>query len=143
MKDPADRPRFVEAMTVLAATLNEPMSEARLAGYWLALNDLDVEAVEGALVSLLRSAKFFPKLAAACYADAVSEWTFQETQRVNPGQRLRRSPHVRQRFARVALAAILVEPRKGPRRRRRFCAARRRWKSLTHVRGARKMLKLT
>lgn len=102
-----------------------------------------VATTAGVSPEALAPAKFFPKLAAACYADAVSEWTFQETQRVNPGQRLRRPTHVRQRFARVALAAILVEPRKGPRRRRRFCAARRRWKSLTHVRGARKMLKLT
>lgn len=85
-------------------------------------------------------AKFLPKLAAACYAEALCEWTFQETQWVNPGRRLRRLALVQQRFARVALHAILVEPRTGPRCRRRFCSARRRWKSLIHVRGARKML---
>ena len=43
--------------------------------------------------------------------------------------------------ATVPLAAILVERRQGPRRRRRFCAARRRWKSLAHVPGGRQLLK--
>lgn len=103
----------------------------------------EVAEAAGRAPEALSPAKFFPKVAAACYAAAVFEAAFLETQRANPSHRLRRPPRHRRRFASVSLEAILVEPRRGPRRRRRFCAARRRWKSLMHVRGARKRLKLS
>ena len=88
-------------------------------------------------------AKLFPKLAAACHCAALFELWFFDTQAANRGRRLRKPPVQQRRFARVALDAILVEPRKGPRRKRRFCAARKHWKSLAHVRGGKKLLKLT
>ena len=88
-------------------------------------------------------ARFFPKMAAACHAYAIFELWFLEAMRLNPGQRLRKPPVTKCRFASVALGAILVDTRKKPRRKRRFCAARRRWKSLSHVRGGRTILKLT
>ncbi|HYM91921.1 MAG TPA: IS4 family transposase [bacterium] len=91
----------------------------------------------------LSPAKLFPRVAAACQAHAVLEWSFGELQRANPGRRLRRPVLHRQRFASVALATIRVEPRTGPRRRPGFYEGRPPWKSLAHVRGARKVLKLT
>ncbi len=103
----------------------------------------EVAETAGLAPEAISPAKFFPKMAAACHAYALFELWFLETRRANPGQRLRKPPLTRRRFASVALDAVLVEPRKEPRRRRRFCAARRRWKSLAHVRGGRKVLKLT
>ena len=103
------------------------------------------EVAEAAAVApeAISPAKFFPKMAAACHAYDLFELWFWQTQRANPRRRLRKPALHARRFARVALDAIQVEVRQGPRRRRRFCAARRHWKSLAHVRGSRKMLKLT
>ncbi len=103
----------------------------------------EVAAAAGLPPEAISPAKFFPKLAAACHAYALFELWFLEAQRANPRRRLRKPPIQQRRFARVALAAILVEPRKGPRRTRRFCAARKHWKSLAHVRGGKKILKLS
>lgn len=61
MNDPGDRATFLRAITVLVTTMNEPMSEARLEGYWLALQDLPIDTVEHGLAHALRSARFFPK----------------------------------------------------------------------------------
>ena len=103
----------------------------------------DVAEAAGLAPEAISPAKFFPKMAAACHAHALFELWFVETQRANPGRRLRKPPVQQRRFARVALDAILVEPRTTPRRCRRFCAARKRWKSLAHVRGGKKILKLS
>ncbi len=103
----------------------------------------EVATAAGLVPEAISPAKFFPKMAAACHAYALFELWFLDAKRVNPGRRLRKPPLGQRRFASVALEAILVEPRKEPRRKRRFCAARRRWKSLAHVRGGRKILKLT
>jgi hypothetical protein len=103
----------------------------------------DVAETAGIAPEAISPAKFFPKMAAACHAAALFELWFLEAQRANPGRRLRKSPVQQRRVARVPLDAILVEPRKGPRRKRRFCAARKHWKSLAHVPGGKKLLKLT
>jgi len=103
----------------------------------------EVAEAAGLAPEAISPAKFFPKMAAACHAYALFELWFLEAQRANPGRRLRKPPVQHRRFASVGLEAILVERRKEPRRKRRFCAARRRWKSLAHVRGGHKMLKLT
>jgi len=103
----------------------------------------EVAAAAGLPPEALSPAKLFPKLAAACHAYALFELWFHDTRRANPGQRLRKPPLTARRFARVSLDAILVEPRTARRRKRRFCAARKRWKSLAHVRGGKKLLKLT
>jgi hypothetical protein len=84
-----------------------------------------------------------PEVAAACHCYALCELWFLETQGANRRRRLRKPALARRRFAHVLLESILVEPRKEHRRKRRFCKARRRWKSLTHVRGSRKLLKLS
>ena len=80
-------------------------------------------------------AKFFPNLAAACHCYALFELWFADTQRANRGRRLRKPPVAARRFTQVTLDSILVEPRTPRRRKRRFCAARGKWKSLRHVRG--------
>ena len=101
----------------------------------------EVAAAAGLAPEALSPAKLFPKVAAACHALAVIEWTFVKVQQANPGRRLRRPAWKRQPFATVPLAAVLVEVRRGARRRRRFCAARARWKSFAHVRGGSKLLR--
>lgn len=101
----------------------------------------EVAEAAGVAPEAISPAKFFPKMAAACQAYALFELWFAETRRANPGQRLRKPPLHGRRFAHVALEAILVQPRKGARRKRRFCEGRRRWKSLTHVRGGRTLVR--
>jgi hypothetical protein len=103
----------------------------------------EVAEAAGLPPEAISPAKFFPKLAAACHAYALFELWFLDAQRANPGRRLRKPSLEHRRFAHVPLEAIRVEHRKEPRRKRRFCAARRRWKSLAHVQGGRKLLKLT
>jgi len=57
----ADRPAFAEAIGILAETLGEPFSKLRIEGYWIALNDLPIEAVQTAILCRLKTATFFPK----------------------------------------------------------------------------------
>ena len=102
----------------------------------------EVAEAAGLAPEAISPAKFFPKMAAACHCYALCELWFLEAKGTNPGHRLRK-PTLGRRFAHVLLASILVEPRKDQRRKRRFCKARRKWKSLKHVRGGRKLLKLT
>lgn len=103
----------------------------------------EVATTAGLAPEAIAPAKFFPKLAAACHAHALFELWFRDAKRANPGRRLRKPPLAERRFARVPLDAILVEPRTARRKKRRFCAARKRWKSLAHVRGGKKLLKLS
>ncbi len=103
----------------------------------------EVAVAAGLAPEAISPAKFFPKLAAACHCYALCELWFAEAKRANRGRRLCKPSLETRRFAHVALDAILVESRKGPRKKRRFCKARRKWKSLAHVPGGRKLLKLT
>ena len=83
------------------------------------------------------------EVAAACHCGALCDLWFAEAQRANPGRRLRKPAPTAHRFAAVPLDAILFEPRAGLRKQRRFCNALRKWKSLSHVRGGRRLLKLS
>ena len=56
-----DRPTFSQALLVLSETFNEPVSETRAEAYFVALNDLPIEAVVAATRAALRSLTFFPK----------------------------------------------------------------------------------
>jgi hypothetical protein len=103
----------------------------------------EVAEAAGLPPEALSPAKFFPKMAAACHCAALFELWFLDIQAANRGRHLRKPSMQQRRFARVLLDAIRVEPRKLPRRKRRFCKARRKWKSLSHVRGGRKLLKLS
>jgi hypothetical protein len=86
-------------------------------------------------------AKFFPKMAASCHGYVVTERVIADIVRMNPGKELRLPDYTRRRFASLELDAILVERRNPHRRQRRFCAARRRWKSFKHIRGGRELSK--
>jgi hypothetical protein len=74
--------------------------------------------------------KLFPKVAAASAGLTYSEVTFAATQAANPRVRLTRPDWHEMPYATVHLSAILLEPRHGKRRKRRFCAARRTVRSL-------------
>ena len=68
---------------------------------------------------------------------------FAAVTHANPQLRIRKPDMHELPFATTTLAAIRVQKRKGPRRKRRYCKARRKWKPLTGVRGGRKLLKLS
>ncbi len=87
----------------------------------------------------LSPARLFPRVARASMAIVDAELFFVATQRANPGVVLTKPDWGVLPPTQVALAALLVEPRRGRRRKRRFCASRRRWKSFTHLLGARKL----
>ena len=57
----ADRPAFAELLALLGETFHEPISEARVAGYWIALHDLPLPALQAAVREALRSCRFFPR----------------------------------------------------------------------------------
>lgn len=95
----------------------------------------------GVLVEQISPAKLFPKLAQAANDYCVADWANIRTRELNPGVELR-LPNLRTMpSAKVKLLSILVRPRTSPRRRRRFCAARARWKSITHIPGGPTFLK--
>lgn len=52
---------FMRRLTMLAEILGEPLSPARLAGYRMALDDLDPEDLAGALNYHAKHAEYFPK----------------------------------------------------------------------------------
>jgi hypothetical protein len=83
-------------------------------------------------------AKLFPRVARASITVVDAELYFEATQRLNPGVRLTKPDWAELPPVQVPLEVLLVEPRRGKRRKRRYCASRRRWKSFTHLPGARK-----
>jgi hypothetical protein len=103
----------------------------------------EVAKAAGIAPEEISPAKFYPKLAAACQTYLVAQQWERTVRRLNPRLRFRMIDWRTQRWASVPLAAIRVEHRKGPRRKRRYCPARRHWKSLAHVRGGRKLTKLS
>jgi len=56
-----DRGRFGELMALLGEVFNEPVSAARVAGYWVALDDFHLPALEGGVLTVLRECRFFPR----------------------------------------------------------------------------------
>jgi hypothetical protein len=82
-------------------------------------------------------AKFFPKVAAVFHL-AVLEQRWERELRRRGG---RAHPHVLHRRHRARFSTVHVEHRSDHRRRRRFCAARGRWKSLAHVRGGTRFIR--
>lgn len=87
----------------------------------------------------ISTVKFFPKMAAACHDFTIAEYTVDEMIRMNPGKRLKRPQWKGRRFTTINLDDIRVRKRNGTRRPRRFCKARRQWKSITHIRGGREL----
>ena len=56
----ADRPAFLEAVTVLAEVFNRGVSDLLLEAYWSALADLPLQPLQEAVGRILRSEDFFP-----------------------------------------------------------------------------------
>lgn len=90
----------------------------------------------------LSPAKLFPLLAEASVRWAESQLVMLEVTRSNPGVALREPNWKKMKFAYARLGSIVVETRRGRRRKRRYCVSRRRWKSMVHVPGGRKFLRL-
>lgn len=88
-------------------------------------------------------AKFYPRMAAACHTYVTAQLFEQRVQQLNRGRRLQMPDWSRERWASVAVTPLRVERRRGHRRKRRYCKARRHWKSLAHVRGGRRLIRLT
>jgi len=92
-----DRGRFGELMTLLGEVFNEPVSAARVAGYWLALEDLPFVDVHAGVQRALKECRFFPKpaeirtLGAAVPVDAA--WVNHELSRAISGHEV--GPFVR------------------------------------------------
>lgn len=103
----------------------------------------EVAEAAGIAPEEISPAKFYPKLAVACQTYVVAQQWERTVRRLNPRLRFRMIDWRNERWASVLLAAIQVERRKGPRRKRRYCPARRHWKSLAHVRGGRNLIKLS
>jgi len=72
--------------------------------------------------------KLFPRVAVAMESTAAAEVMFAATVRANPGVRIKKPDMHDLPFASTTLASIRVQKRKGPRRIRKFCKARRTWK---------------
>lgn len=103
----------------------------------------EVAAAAGLAPEEISPAKFYPRLAAACHVYVTAQLWAQQVTQLNPHQVLRLPNWSTERWASVSATSIRVERRRGSRRRRRYCKARRQWKSLTRIRGGRKFTKLS
>lgn len=103
----------------------------------------EVAEAAGLEPEAISPAKFYPKMVAACQTYVVAQQWERRVRRLNPHRRLRMTDWRTERWASVAVPVLHVECRCETRRRRRYCPARRAWKSLAHVRGDRKPTKLS
>jgi len=85
----------------------------------------------------LSPAKLFPRVARVSIVIVDAELAFAATQRANPRVRLTKPDWAELPPVQVPLETLLVERRRGKRRKRRYCAGRRRWKSFMHLPGSR------
>jgi len=83
----------------------------------------------------LSPAKLFPKLAQAANDHCAVRVYALKTRDLNPGMAIRFPGWHTIPSAYTTLGAIAVQHRYGRRRRRKFCVARKRWKSFAHVTG--------
>ena len=83
----------------------------------------------------LSPAKLFPKLAQAANDHCAVRVYALKTRALNPGVVIKFPGWHTVPSAYTTLGAIVVRRRTGPRRRRKFCASRKRWKSFMHVKG--------
>lgn len=60
---PKDRKRFAAALAQVATTFGMELDQARITGYWAALDDLSIEDVLRGLAESVRTEKFFPAVA--------------------------------------------------------------------------------
>ncbi len=96
----------------------------------------------GVLPEQLSPQKLFPRLAKASFGYAQCQWQAIRIRQLNPGLDVRMPDLRSMPGASVKMGAILLQHRRTKRRRLRFCAARKRWKSLAHIPGGPTLLKL-
>ncbi len=85
-------------------------------------------------------AKLFPRIAAASATYAGAQIGVRMVEDLNPGVSLRKPDWRKCAFASVSLDQVLIEPRNGPRRKRRYCKGRKHWKSFAHFSKGRKLI---
>jgi hypothetical protein len=96
-----------------------------------------IAAGAGLAPEALSVPKLFPKVAAASQALTTAELVFAATRQANPHVDLVKPDWHLLPFATTSLDAIRVQRRGPDRRRRRYCVARRKWRSLPRVRRPR------
>ena len=89
----------------------------------------------------LSPAKLFPKLAQAANDHCAVRLYVLKTRAINPGVAIKFPGWHTVPSAYTTLGAIVVRHRTGPRRRRKFCVSRTRWKSFRHVTGGPTLLR--
>ena len=103
----------------------------------------EVAAIAGIDPEEISPAKFYPRMAAACHMYVTAQQWEQEVRELNPRRGLRLPDWSQQPWASIPLTPIRVEQRRGRRRKRRYCKARGRWKSMARVSGGRRYTRLT
>jgi hypothetical protein len=98
-----------------------------------------IAQAQGVAPEEISPAKLFPRMARASLFTASVDWDRDQIVAANAGRSIVLPSLYGKPEVTTTLAAILVEHRKGPRRRRRFCPNRRRWTSFRHVPGGRKL----
>lgn len=98
----------------------------------------EVAAQVGIPAEEISEARLFPRVAVASSMATGAEVGIQAVIDMNPGVPIRRPDLADMPFATVSLDSILVRRRSDKRRKRKFCKARRQWKSLARLRGAKK-----
>ena len=93
----------------------------------------------GVAPETISPAKFYPKVVTATFLYLHEQQWERQWRRQHPRHHLCVVAG-RRRWRRTALGPLQVEPRDDHRRRRRFCPARRQWKSFKHVRGGRRFI---
>lgn len=71
-----DAPQFLICLLQTAEVLSTELSPQKQAGYWLALNDLPLEAFEAGCLAVMRQEAFFP--APVTFRDYAREWLRQQ-----------------------------------------------------------------
>lgn len=88
----------------------------------------------------ISTAKLFPRIAAASATWTGIQIGVRQVEELNPGVHLKKPDWRKHPFASVPLDHVLIEPRNGPRRKRRYCKGRKHWKSFAHFSKGRKLI---
>jgi hypothetical protein len=99
----------------------------------------EAAAQVGAAPETISPAKFYPKVVTATFLYLHEQQWERQWRQQHPRHHLCWVAG-RRRWRRSALGPLQVERRDEDRRHRRFCPARRQWKSLAHVRGGRRFI---
>lgn len=90
----------------------------------------EAAAAAGIAPEEISPAKFYPRMAAACQMYVTAQEWEERVRQLNPHRRLRWPDWSDERWARIGVTPIRVEHRRGRRRKRRYCKAPRRQKSV-------------